>query len=88
MRRTARAIMLSPAQLRAARSLLKWTRGALAKKSGTHENTIKFFEAGLSDPKRSTLLKWRRALERGGVEFIDATAESGEGVKLRKAGAT
>jgi transcriptional regulator with XRE-family HTH domain len=58
----------------------------LAKKSGVFANTIKNFESGISDPKLSTLSKWRRALEAAGVEFIDDGAKSdegGPGVRLR-----
>ena len=83
VRHTAGATMLTPAQVRAARSLLKWTRDDLAARSGVFANTIKNFENGTSDPKRSTLLKWRRALEKGGVIFNDADTEAGPGVRLR-----
>jgi transcriptional regulator with XRE-family HTH domain len=60
----------------------------LAKKSGVFSNTIRNFEHGVSDPKLSTLHKWRRALEAAGVEFIDPDAKSdegGAGVRLRVA---
>jgi hypothetical protein len=49
-------------------------------------NTLRNFEHGTSDPKLSTLHKWRRALEAAGVEFIDPDAKSdegGAGVRLR-----
>jgi hypothetical protein len=42
-------------------------------------NTIRNFEHGVSDPKLSTLHKWRRALEAAGVLFIDPNAKSDEG---------
>ena len=78
--------MLTPAQLRAARSLLGWTRDDLAKKSGVFANTIKNFENGISDPKRSTMLQWKRALEQAGVEFLDPTDDGkGEGVRFKSA---
>ena len=75
--------MLTPAQLRAARSLVDWTRDDLAVKSGVFANTIKNFESGTSDPKLSTLHKWRRALEEAGVLFIDPDERGGPGVRLR-----
>jgi transcriptional regulator with XRE-family HTH domain len=75
--------MLTPAQLRAARSLVDWSREDLAKHSGVAPNTIKDFERGASDPKQSTLLKWRRALEAAGVRFIEADDYDGPGVRLR-----
>lgn len=78
--------MLTPAQLRAARALVGWTRADLAKKSGTSAPTVQAFEALGSDPKLSTLNKWYRALEKAGVEFIDDDAERGPGVRFRQSG--
>jgi transcriptional regulator with XRE-family HTH domain len=77
--------MLTPAQLRAARGLLKWTQVDLAEKSGVHVNSIKSFETG-SDPKRSTLLALEITLRRAGVVLIDADATHGEGVMFRAPG--
>jgi transcriptional regulator with XRE-family HTH domain len=79
----ARATMLTPSQLRAARALVGWTRDDLAEASDVFANTIKNFEGGTSDPKLSTLHKWRRALEAVGVEFIDPADGKGPGVRLK-----
>jgi transcriptional regulator with XRE-family HTH domain len=71
--------------LRAARALLGWSRDVLAAQSGTAAETVQGFEARGSDPKLSTLNKWRRALEAAGVEFIDEGGKSdggGPGVRL------
>ena len=79
--------MLTPDQLRAARALVDWTREDLAAKSGVARNTVKGFERDGTDPKLSTLHKWRRALEAAGIEFIDPGARSddgGPGVRLAK----
>lgn len=76
--------MMTPAQLRAARSLIEWTREDLAEASGVFVNTIRNFERGVSDPKQSTLLAWRRALAKAGVVFIDGTDTEGPGVRLRE----
>jgi hypothetical protein len=46
-------------------------------------NTVKGFERGGSDPKLSTLHKWRRALEAAGVMFIDPDEKNGPGVRLK-----
>lgn len=78
--------MLTPAQLRAARALVGWSRETLAEKSGTAAQTVQGFEALGTDPKLSTLNKWYRALEGAGVEFIDDDAERGPGVRLRHSG--
>jgi predicted transcriptional regulator len=76
--------MLKPRQLVAARALIGWTRERLAKASGVPAVSIGEFERGETDPRLSTVGKLRRAMEKAGVDFIDATADSGPGVKLRK----
>ncbi len=76
--------MILPAQLRAARALLGWSREDLAEQSGIGAGTIKDFEIEKSDPKQGTVHKWRRALEAAGVEFTDETESAGPGVRLKK----
>jgi transcriptional regulator with XRE-family HTH domain len=83
--------MLTPKQCIAARALLGWTQRDLEaatvdKRTGQRVSwvTIGEFERGQTDPKVSTLLKLQRALERGGITFIDATAEHGPGLMLRE----
>jgi hypothetical protein len=44
--------------------------------------TVRQFEAGGHEPRRSTLQVIRTALEAAGVEFIDANG-GGPGVRLR-----
>ena len=77
------ADMLTPAQLRAARALLGWTRDDLAAKSGVAAVTVKGFEYLGADSKISTLQKMRRALETAGIQFIDEDAYGGPGVRFR-----
>jgi transcriptional regulator with XRE-family HTH domain len=83
--------MLTPKQSIAARALLGWTQKDL--EAATHDKrtgervsavTIGEFERGQTDPKVSTLLKLQRALERGGIIFIEPTAEHGPGLMLRE----
>jgi transcriptional regulator with XRE-family HTH domain len=76
--------MITPAQLRAARSLIGWSREDLADRSGVGAGTIKDFEINDSDPKQGTVHKWRRALEAAGVIFIDEDDTVGPGVRLRE----
>jgi transcriptional regulator with XRE-family HTH domain len=76
--------MILPAQLRAARSLVGWSRAKLAKASGVPAPTIRDFELEKTDPKQGTVQKWRHALEQAGVEFQDATDASGAGVRWKK----
>jgi len=78
--------MLTPAQLRAARALVSWSREVLGEKSGTSSETVTGFETRGSDPRRSTMLKWKRSLEAAGVEFLDPTEDGkGEGVRFKSA---
>jgi transcriptional regulator with XRE-family HTH domain len=83
--------MLTPIQCIAARALLGWTQrdleaATLDKRTGDRVSsvTIGEFERGQTDPKVSTLLKLQRALERGGVIFIEPTEEHGPGLMLRE----
>ncbi len=74
------------AQLRAARSLLGWKQTELAEKSGVGIATIRRLEAqsdilrGMSE----TVWKLQKALEDGGVDFIDGDGSTGPGIKLSK----
>jgi transcriptional regulator with XRE-family HTH domain len=76
--------MLSVEQLRAARGLLGWSQSELAHRAGLSLPTVKRVETGMgarvSETARDRL---RRALETGGVEFIDENG-GGPGVRLRK----
>jgi predicted transcriptional regulator len=75
--------MLTPRQLRAARSLIGWSRDKLAKQSGVPAPTIEKFEVGKTTPLLTTAGKLRRALEKAGVVFIDPDEELGPGVRSR-----
>jgi len=76
---------LTSAQLRAARSLIRWSAEHLARETALSVATIR--RAELSDGETSMTaandLAVRRALELAGVEFIDANG-GGPGVRLRK----
>jgi transcriptional regulator with XRE-family HTH domain len=75
--------MLTPAQIRAARAMLDWTQGELAKRAGISKTGLNNIERGSADPKASTLTAIRRAIEDAGVEFTNG----GEpGVKLKRTG--
>jgi ribosome-binding protein aMBF1 (putative translation factor) len=76
-------IMLTAAQLRAARAIVGWSREDLAKKSGISPQAIREFELRRSDSKQGTVQKWQRALEAAGVKFVDADDQDGPGVRLR-----
>ena len=76
---------LTSAQIRAARSLIRWSAEDLATKSSLSVATIR--RAELTDDETSMTaandLAVRRALEEAGVEFIDDNG-GGVGVRLRK----
>src|SRR5688572_20797275 len=78
------AVVLTPAQLRAARALLGWSREDLADKSGVGANTTKDFEINDSNPKLRTVQMWMRSLEQAGVIFLNETEADGPGVRLKK----
>ena len=78
--------LISP-QIRAARSLLRWTAEDLARASSVGVATIR--RAELRDRETSLTpaneLAIRRALETAGVEFLDENG-GGAGVRFKKGG--
>ena len=63
-------IILSAPQVRAARSLLGWSRRELAIVSGVSAGTIKAIEHGLTDARLSTLRRLARTFKAHDVEFL------------------
>jgi hypothetical protein len=77
--------VLSSAQIRAARALLRWSAEDLARESALGVNTIRraeVAEEGISLTAANNLAI-RRAFENAGVELIDENG-GGPGVRLRK----
>ena len=74
---------ISPAQSRAARGLLDWSRDRLAEQCHVAKRTIVRFEASEGETREATLSAIRAALEAAGVEFMN---EDAPGVRLRSAG--
>jgi transcriptional regulator with XRE-family HTH domain len=79
------APLLSGAQIRAARALLKWSAVDLAQRSTLGVNTIRRAEAvdAGTSLTAANVLAIRRAIEAAGVQFIDENG-GGPGVRLRK----
>jgi transcriptional regulator with XRE-family HTH domain len=75
--------MLTGAQLRAARALLKWSARETAKRSGVALTTVQRLEQedGLPGGRAQTLFDLQRTLEGAGVEFI-GTPDDKPGVRL------
>ena len=79
--------MITPAQCRAARALLKWKQDELARRASVGVATVRTFEVGKSAPHDSTLRLLKETFEKAGVEFI-AKGEvpqhpAGPGVRLK-----
>ena len=75
--------MITSAQIRAARALLRWSSDDLSKQSGVGTATIKRIEvmAGVPSGQIRTLLAIKNALEKGGVQFL-GDPDDGPGVRL------
>jgi transcriptional regulator with XRE-family HTH domain len=73
-------MVISAAQIRAARGLLNWTQAQLAARSGLSEISIQIIEKGVADPRASSLAAIEQAFERAGVEFTDGKQP---GVRMR-----
>jgi ribosome-binding protein aMBF1 (putative translation factor) len=76
--------MMTPAQCRAGRGLVRWNQDDLAREAAVSVVTIRNFENEKSVPQRATFEVMQRALEAAGVEFI-AENGGGPGVRLKKA---
>src|ERR1035438_9863320 len=70
--------MIAIEQIKAARALLDWSQEKLSEASGISRNAINKLERAVAMPRLKTLHEVQRALEEGGVEFIE-----GPGVRLR-----
>jgi transcriptional regulator with XRE-family HTH domain len=81
----AQKLLLTSAQIRAARALVRWSAEDLARHSSVSLRTIR--RAELADHHTSLTipndLAIRRALEGADIEFIDENG-GGPGVRLRK----
>jgi ribosome-binding protein aMBF1 (putative translation factor) len=79
--------MITGRQIRMARAALGWTVAELAERSGISTSAIQRAEAagGMPTMKSTNLFRLQRALELGGVQFIDANG-GGPGVRLTQRG--
>ena len=76
--------MITSGQIRAARSLIKWTGKELAEASEVAFSTLMRLETGEGIPaaQAKTLNAIVKAFEKAGIEFI-GTPENGAGVRWR-----
>ena len=77
--------MITSDQIRAARSMLRWTGKDLAEKSGIGFSTLMRLEVEEGVPKAQvkTLEAIRKTFEKAGIEFI-GSPDDAPGVRLRK----
>lgn len=79
--------MITSAQIRAGRGLLKWTQGVLAARAALSVVTLNMIESDQVAPRSRSLEAIRAALEGEGVRFI-GNPEDGYGVVLKPADQT
>jgi len=72
---------MTPGQCRAARGLLNWTQGSLAKAAGVSDVTVRNFENGKTSLQPASLSVIRSALENAGVRFLNDDGHIGVTVK-------
>ena len=76
--------MITSAQIRAGRGLLKWTQGVLASRAAVSAVTLNMIESDQVQPRNRTLEAIRTVLEGEGVRFF-GDEQDGYGVLLRPA---
>ena len=62
--------------------MLEWSRARLARRAKVSPRTIVDFERGARRPYDRTLADVRKALEEGGIEFVEGNG-GGPGIRLR-----
>ena len=72
--------MITTAQIRAGRGLLKWTQATLAHHAAISAATLNMIENEVAKPRSTTLDAIQGALERAGVQMIE---EDGLGIGVR-----
>ncbi len=71
---------ITPAQCRAARAMLEWSRDGLAVAAKVARRTVVDFERGARRPYDRTLADIQHTLEAAGIEFTNSDAP---GVRLK-----
>ena len=78
--------MIIGPQIRAARALLGWSAAELAARAGISYPTVQRAEAvnGIPGMRTPNLAAIQRALEAGGIVFLDESDDGGGGVRFRR----
>lgn len=75
--------LLTPAQCRGARAMLRLDQKELARRARVSHQTVVDFERGARTPYERTLRDLRGALEDAGIELLDEN-DGGLGVRFRQ----
>jgi transcriptional regulator with XRE-family HTH domain len=75
-------VTITPAQIRAARAMLRLTQEELAAKAGLSQRSLAMIETEGAKPREGTLERLRAALEEVGAVFIES--DVGVGVLQRR----
>jgi DNA-binding XRE family transcriptional regulator len=78
--------MITPEQIRAARQLLSWSQGDLAKAANLPLWLIKNIERGATDPRQTVVSAIERAFDAANVIFleVDDVRPGGRGVRFKR----
>ena len=79
--------MLYSSQIRAARALLAWRQGDLAKAAKVGVATINRIEqqTAVAMGNVATIMRLQQALEKAGIKFLDTDTNGGPGVRWKSA---
>jgi len=75
--------LLTPMQIRLARTALGLGVRELGAAAGVSPSTVQRFESGIGGMQTRTLERLQTVLEDGGIIFIPADAQGGPGVRLK-----
>jgi DNA-binding XRE family transcriptional regulator len=75
-------IVITPSQVRAARALIDWNQGDLARAANVSRQTINDFETGKRLPIPNNMQAILQALEFAGLTFLEEGDGAGAGVRL------
>ena len=74
--------VITPGQVRAARALINWNQGDLARAANLSRQTVNDFETGKRLPIPNNMQAIVQALEFAGLMFLEESDDAGAGVRL------
>lgn len=78
--------MISGAQIRAARAILRWTASETADRTGMTRETIQRLEKfdDIPPSRTQSLIELKRVFEGAGIIFVEEDENGGPGVRLKR----